>query len=274
MGSSKIKWTEAKLYGLLERKFSMPGYAIFRQVASHPTAPSRYADAVVMGLWKSHGFYLQGVEIKCSRSDVQVELRDPSKSDAIMRYCHRWWLLAAPGIVSPDELPETWGLLTVAKNGRGLTVAKKPTHLEPLAITPTFLASLLRRSAEQCVAMENRIEAEVARRMREANLISESDCDARTAREEERLRRLQDDVARFEAVFGASIRDRDVEGLGRIASGLRDLQPGGRFSGAWRRVQDITSRVDRIHQELKELQEVMGNFTPSTAEAANEQSDE
>jgi len=241
----------------------MPGYAVFRQVADNPTRPRRYADAIVMGLWKSRGFYLQGVEIKCSRSDVLSELRDPAKSDEIMRFCDYWWLLAAPDTVSKDELPETWGLLTVAKNGQGLTAVKRPTYREPYSIPRTFLASILRRSAERRVGMEEHVNLEVNRQMRERNLIDRRECDAQQQQMQQELTNLKQRVYQFERAFGASItRPLSRDGLGRAAALLRDMGNNGSHMNTIASVQRAEEQMQSVARKLSELKEAIRNIDP------------
>src|ERR1041384_1602390 len=55
---------------------------------------SRWADVLVLSVWKSKGRTLNGYEIKASRADLKKELRDLDKHQALARYCDEWWLVA------------------------------------------------------------------------------------------------------------------------------------------------------------------------------------
>jgi hypothetical protein len=143
------------------------------------SAKSRTVDALIMGLWQSRGMLLDGVEIKTQRSDWKRELKAPAKADAIARYCDRWWIHAAPGVVAPGELPAGWGLRVF--DGVDWSTETEAALREPEPVSRMFLASLLRRSdqqidrqtkaqAEEMLASERsaidvRVEAEVKRRM-------------------------------------------------------------------------------------------------------------
>ena len=70
----------------------------------------RIADAITMGLYPSRGLYIEGYEVKVSRSDWLSELKQPEKADDIAGYCHYWWIVAPKDIITVDEMPHDWGL--------------------------------------------------------------------------------------------------------------------------------------------------------------------
>lgn len=136
----------------LARKFCAPEYALFYEVGDATGGRQRrWADAIAMGLWPSRGLYLQGFEIKVSRSDWLSEMRNPAKAEAIARFCRHWWIVTPPGIVKDDELPETWGLYEVKGNGLAC-VRKAPVMPDVQQIDMPFLAALLRRADEHARA--------------------------------------------------------------------------------------------------------------------------
>lgn len=93
----------------------------------------RTCDGLALSLHASKGYALYGHEVKVSRSDWLTELKDPTKAEAFTRYCQRWFLVAAPGVVrSTDEMPEGWGLLEL-KGGRLITRLEAPERtVEPM----------------------------------------------------------------------------------------------------------------------------------------------
>lgn len=103
----------------------------------------RHADAVAIGLWPSHGYPIEGIEIKVSRQDFKKEMKQPEKSQPIYQYCTRWWLAAPKNYIAPEELPPTWGLLELV--GESLRVTKQAPVLEPRPISPAFFAALIKR---------------------------------------------------------------------------------------------------------------------------------
>lgn len=84
---------------------------------------------------------MHGHEVKVSRADWLTELRDPTKADAIKRYCDYWWLVVPDAsIVRPGELPEDWGLIVVA--GTKLRAKVKAPRLQPVPLSLDFVAGL------------------------------------------------------------------------------------------------------------------------------------
>ena len=92
------------------------------------SAALRTADFIAADKWPS-SMALHGHEVKVSRSDWLVELRDPDKAEAFRRYMHYWWLVVPRADIVRDDLPEGWGLM-VLSNGR-LRVKKSAPRLDP-----------------------------------------------------------------------------------------------------------------------------------------------
>ena len=112
-----------------------------------PTRVMRTADFLAQDLWEGKGLDLHGHEVKVSRSDWLHELADPTKAEAIKRYCDRWWLVVPTKAIVRDDLPDDWGLLVIGKGG-ALRVAKSAPPLDPEPWPPTFRASLMRAVAK------------------------------------------------------------------------------------------------------------------------------
>lgn len=150
--SDQSKWTERAVLDLLEGRYSMrsQGTGVRYVRAEHVRSQAgfdapRCADFVAMDLWWNfgRGCDLHGHEVKVSRSDWLTELRQPEKCQPIKRYMDRWWLVVSDAsIVKPGELPEDWGLMTVA--GSRLRVKVDAPKLLPDPIPKAFLAPLLR----------------------------------------------------------------------------------------------------------------------------------
>lgn len=104
----------------------------------------RTCDALALSMYASKDYALIGHEIKCSRSDWLRELKDPSKADAFRRYCSRWWLVAAPDVASPEEVPLGWGLLVVSA---GVARQRKPAPKLTAEPIPRGLIVALTRAA-------------------------------------------------------------------------------------------------------------------------------
>lgn len=153
------RWTERDMLDLIHERYARdhgngPRYVVaehVRNVAGFGDyrsggAPLRTADAIAIDLWPSGGNLLHGFEVKVSRSDWLSELRDPTKADAIRRYCDHWWLVVPDAQIAHDGLPDGWGLLAVGSDGR-LRQRRAAPKLDRRDPDPSFLASLLRAAA-------------------------------------------------------------------------------------------------------------------------------
>lgn len=128
----------------LEKKYAAPSWAFFTGVKDSVGFGSRTADGVAVAMWRSLGLEIVGFEIKVSRQDWLRELKNGGKSDAIFRYCNRWWVVVSDSqIVKTGELPPTWGLMCV--NGKGFKVIEKAPPLKADPLTVWFVAEILRR---------------------------------------------------------------------------------------------------------------------------------
>ena len=155
---------------LISRRFAAPAWAIFYEVANGTGFGGegrRYADAVAIGIWPSRGHAVHGFEIKRSRSDWARERDDPTKADAVSKWCDFWWLVAADRSICPlSELPETWGLMV--PRGESLVTVKDAPKRDAEPLSSTFVAACLRRIAETTISKtehESTLEAEVAKRL-------------------------------------------------------------------------------------------------------------
>ena len=156
---SIAKPTSADVRAALVLRYPSESHALMFEVAPRTGGGTRYADAVAVGLWASHGHAIEGFEIKVSRSDWLNELKQPEKSEPVARYCNRWWLTCTPGVAVADELPPGWGMLELQSGGT-LRVKVQAAKKEPVPVTLGFFASLIRRGAEPDNAV---IQALVAR---------------------------------------------------------------------------------------------------------------
>lgn len=84
--------------------------------------PPRRCDAVAVNLWGSRGAKIHGFEIKVTRADWLVELRDGGKAEAAWRACDEWYVVAPAGVVEPAELPVGWGLMEPARTRLAVVV--------------------------------------------------------------------------------------------------------------------------------------------------------
>lgn len=246
----------------MAKRWAAPEYALMWEVGNATgSGARRFADAVIMSLWPSRGLELHGVEIKVSRSDWKREAADPTKAEAVARYCDRWWVHTAPGVVDDlSALPPLWGLREFdGKAWRTVREAEK-SAAEP--VDRQFLAALLRRADETMRRMvdeaaregqeKTRAEAEQARKMRAEEIQRAVDL---------RMLNLEDaakNVRAFEAAFGkGSAVDWAVKHpeLGAAARALSQCGPGG-----------YSPLSARLRKAADELDAIVAMVTPEAAE--------
>lgn len=132
----------------LRKRYALPEWVLMEEVrdaAGH--AANRSADGIAMSMWPSRGLEINGFELKASRSDWLRELKNPAKAEAIAAYCDRWWIVAMPGCVKPEELPAGWGLMEL--HGASLKDIKKaPAREDVKPLNRTFVAAMMRRVGE------------------------------------------------------------------------------------------------------------------------------
>jgi hypothetical protein len=148
---SNKQWTEAMLLEMLQNTYKeSDGHCVLTHVRSDPGTSFgiRTADALSFGLWPSRGLYLTGYEVKVARNDWMKELDNPAKADAIGRRCDFWYIIAAPGIVSLEELPEGWGLMEPART-RLKIIKKAGKNENPEPMTRGFVSTILRQFLRQ-----------------------------------------------------------------------------------------------------------------------------
>lgn len=179
---AKAKAVATVSYATIERamreRYPASSHALLWEVGNATGARcQRHADAVVVGLWPSHGHAIEGFELKVSRGDWLRERAQPEKSAPVYRFCHHWWLLTPKGLVAADELPPTWGLLEVDEAGTSRVKVRAP-RLEPEPVDMGFVAAPLRARAKPD---ERTVQTMIDDRVRKAT----EDLRAQVARERE-----------------------------------------------------------------------------------------
>lgn len=139
---------------LADRYCDSRQWVFLTQVQYSTGGGNRIADAMAFNMYRSNGYEIIGFEIKVSRSDFLSELKDMSKSNEIMEYCDKWYLVVSDAsIVKDGELPKDWGLL-VLKDGK-LVQKVRPVPHKPKPMDCGFIASVLRKGADAVTSIKN-----------------------------------------------------------------------------------------------------------------------
>lgn len=229
---------------LLQKRFPPNEYALLAEVRDQAGfGASRSADGIAMNLWPSRGLEIEGIEVKSYRSDWLRELKDPAKAENIIKYCDRWWLVAADDtIVYPEEVPNAWGFLQV-KGKRLMTIKPAPKLIPSAALDRSFIAALMKRATKGTVPASS-IQEKIDEAVESAVKAQEAQRDYNLKYTQDELKKLQEMVLDFEQASGVKM-DRwgDHKKIGEavrliIQGGLPDLE---------KRLQELKNRTAGIH---------------------------
>lgn len=154
---------ESDISELLALKYAPPAWAYLPQVRNGTgwqRSQIRTADGLAMSLYPSRGIDLYGFEIKVSRSDWHHELANPEKAEHFFGMCDYWWVVAPKEIVLLEEVPPTWGFMSIT--GKKFKVEKQAPKLHPKQMDRLQLAAIMRNLQEnfspqaQIIAAEER----------------------------------------------------------------------------------------------------------------------
>lgn len=149
--------TSTDIKKALMTTYAPPAHRLFFEVGNDTgTRVNRHIDALAVGIWPSVGYEISGIEIKVSRNDWKKEMSDPAKAQALMTFCDRWWLACPDGLISPDEVPATWGVYYLTEKG-AIRVKKQAPRLTPEPVTKGFMAAVLRHTSSVDAELVDRL---------------------------------------------------------------------------------------------------------------------
>lgn len=100
-----------------------------------------------MHTWPSKGFRTIAFEVKVSRSDFAREINNPRKRKGAELFANECYFVVPNGLVAIEEVPATWGLMTV--DAAGTIKRVKVAQQRSVGDLPmSFVASLARRSSD------------------------------------------------------------------------------------------------------------------------------
>jgi hypothetical protein len=193
---------------LVRKRHDGPAWVVVEELGNSTGGNvSRHADAVAIGLWPSRGYEIHGYELKASRGDVQKELNDPSKADAVGKFCDYWWLVVEDlKIIDGLVIPDAWGIL-YPKNKVLRVHRKAPKRVDVTPVHRGFVAAIVRRVCEGWVPKhvheelkKNGLELAKAELLRERKWEIENNA--------HELKALRTSLQRFEEWTGVSISQR------------------------------------------------------------------
>lgn len=178
--------------------------AVYLTEVTVPGQSGRRADVVHIGLWASRGAGIVEVcELKVSRADWLVELKNPKKAEAWWPYCNAFWLVVPhEGIVRDGELPKGWGLMMPGGRGRRFKVLVKPEERDA-EITPGLLITLLKNTETTRTNALQRQQRELSRKFSEQEQQTRRQRGVFSEKDKRRLELMD----RLEAALGVELSD-------------------------------------------------------------------
>jgi hypothetical protein len=208
---------------MIDKRFPAPGWCVLWEVANGTGwKTKRHADAVAIGIWPSHGYAIHGVEIKRSRADLMREFKDPSKADAVGKYCDHWWLVLADAKIADGvQIPASWGVL--APKDQLLRVVKKAPQLKPKAVDRSFFAALVRNVMAGYVpkhehdALKERQRDEIVRELEQTRAYQRDGLELD-------VQRLKATIEAFETASGVEVSSYNAGNIGAAVRTVLDLR--------------------------------------------------
>lgn len=261
------------LYDMLAKRHPPPGWILMYEVGNGTGYNvSRHADAVAFSIWPSRGHAIHGFEFKASRSDVQKELADLEKADAVGKYCDYWWLVVEDlKIIDGLVIPETWGILAPKNNV--LREHRKAPKREPKETGRPFAAAMIRRVVDNWVPKHEH-DALKKNAREEARKEIESERKYKQVDAERELAAFRNMVANFEERSGVKLTEehgydpgvahpRADWHLKEIAEAVKVVveareRAGRRFAGD-DPVGLVRMELDRIERSIENAERIAGN---------------
>lgn len=147
-------------------------YAVAEEVGLTTGYAHRWLDMIVLDCYESHGFRVDGFEIKVSTSDLRRELEVPEKHVAFYDVIDYYTLVAPAGVVEPllDIVPKKWGVIIADEDG-STRMKRKALALEDRAadkrVPRGFFASVVRAIQQRQPSTEE-LQKEYERGVKEA----------------------------------------------------------------------------------------------------------
>jgi hypothetical protein len=216
--------TAREIRKLLKARYLYPEWVFLEEVGDGTGVNlHRHLDVVVMNLYPSKGFSVFGIEIKVNRSDLLKELKKGDKSDAVARYCDRFYLAVPRGLLKDtDDIPIMWGVMECFEGGVKLKKQAGVIEQETSMLQRGFVAAMLRALARNSA---NEIREEFDKGLKEERSRLEKDLKANWEMELSRWREDADRLAVILNKAGIDLRWFDDEKLARylrLANSMSD----------------------------------------------------
>jgi len=126
----------------------------FRAGVGYSKGADRRIDVAAFCCWPSKGLRRIAYEIKRSRGDFVKEIDNPKKRQWVEENFHQTYFVVPHGLVKPEEIPESWGLLVATQKADKLIRRKIATHREVSELPELIALSAIRAVCDQMHRMK------------------------------------------------------------------------------------------------------------------------
>lgn len=229
-----------QLKAALIRRFAWPEWVTCAEVL----CGTRSIDYVAVHTWGAPE--LLGFELKASRSDWLREMRQPEKADQVFGQLDRFWLVTAASVTTLQEVPPTWGWLTLQADGR-LRAAKPAQKIARLPLDQVFVAGLMRRARAGADDQDRLAELKAARESAHAEGRKFERDHSKYSQEVDAAE--LDGARRLRAAYGYDL----YQAIER-APRIKELLAGGRAE----------QRLQQLLESARQVAEVLEQIVPTT----------
>ncbi len=254
--------TSAEIIARLRDRYQLSdGWVTMSEVT--PPGTSRRFDFMAIQGWQSRGRVSMGFEVKVSRSDWLRELKEVAKAEPLVPLCTHWWVVAPPDVVKLEEMPATWGLLTV--HAEQMRAAKQAATLAPELWSQEVWQCMLLRLASRTSAADEEIQLAVRKAKKEAEETFGSRSRRNYQHETEEHQRLKGEVEAFTKATGLELghwRKGDGLELAQLVAHVQTLQS-----------YEVRRQVGHVVTSLEHILESARKVTAEIAQLAPAESD-
>jgi hypothetical protein len=143
---------------LLQQRYALPEWVLLFELSGGTgwSAQQHRADAVAFNCYPSKGLHRLAFEVKRTRHDYMREVDSPAKRQWLERLCHQCYFVVAPGIVKEEEIPSSWGLIVVTKEGKELRRVKAAEHRDLGPLPEPFALGAIRALADRLHTIDSK----------------------------------------------------------------------------------------------------------------------
>jgi len=224
----------------------------------------RKIDVLVISTWGSRGYERNAIEIKVSASDLKRELDKPEKADWWWAHSHHFWLATPKDLAAKvkDDIPATWGLISVDEEGKTRKVVKAPKNRKPKPIPETAMIGMLR-----CVSgiTHNALATAQQRGYKQGMEVAKSRGDDMPPQERQLAwenERLKQTIAAFQEASGFSIENlHRAQDLGRFAAFTDKIAT---VSNLGRRIRGARAHLGLLETALDDIEGLLSDPKPKS----------